>query len=70
MTYVDAESDLTQLLRDYGPTNRTTTPAYPFHHLQMDGLWVVTAEHGDPGSSPSKLRSSMKHSKWPHTRPE
>jgi putative restriction endonuclease len=58
MSYVDAEPDLAQLLRDYGPTNRTTTPAYPFHHLQTDGLCIVRSEHGDPGSSPGKLRSS------------
>lgn len=58
MSYADAEPDLAQLLRDYGPTGRTTTPAYPFHHLQTDGLWTVRAEHGDPGSSPSRLRSS------------
>lgn len=58
MSYTDAEPVLAQLLRDYGPTSRTTTPAYPFHHLQTDGLWVVHAEGGDPGSSPSKLRST------------
>lgn len=58
MRYVDAEPQLAQLLRDYGPTDRTTTPAYPFHHLQTDGLWVVTAEQGEPGSSPSRLRLS------------
>jgi putative restriction endonuclease len=58
MSYVDAEPDLARLLRDYGPSGRTTTPAYPFHHLQTDGLWTVRAERGDPGSSPGKLRSS------------
>lgn len=58
MTYVDAEPHLAQLLRDYGPTSRATTPAYPFHHLQTDGLWVVHAEHGDPGASSGRLRSS------------
>ena len=52
--YVKARATAT----GYGPTGRTTTPAYPFHHLQTDGLWRVRAEHGDPGSSPSKLRPS------------
>ena len=56
--YVEAEPGLASLLRDYGPTGRTTTPAYPFHHLQTDGLWIVRSDHGDPGSSPGRLRSS------------
>jgi putative restriction endonuclease len=58
MSYADAEPTLARLLREFGPTGRSTTPAYPFHHLQTDGLWQVEAEHGDPGSSPSRLRSS------------
>lgn len=57
MTYADAEPDLDRLLRDFGPAN-TTTPAYPFHHLQTDGLWIVQSAGPDPGSSPSRLRSS------------
>lgn len=55
--YADAEPVLRQLLRDYGPS-RTTTPAYPFHHLQSDGLWTVSAASGAPGPSPRKLRES------------
>lgn len=58
MSYVEAEPDLARLLRDYGPATRTTTPAYPFHHLQSDGLWEVSSTQGDPGASPSRLRSS------------
>jgi putative restriction endonuclease len=58
MSYVGVEADLSRLLRDYGPSGRTTTPAYPFHHLQTDGLWTVRADQADPGSSPSKLSSS------------
>jgi putative restriction endonuclease len=58
MTYVDAEPDLAQLLEEYGPASRKTTPAYPFHHLQSDGLWTVHSDGGPPGSSPSRLRSS------------
>jgi putative restriction endonuclease len=55
--YANAERDLAQLLRDFGPTN-PTTPAYPFHHLQTDGLWIVDADGADPGSSPGRLRST------------
>jgi len=58
VSYIEAEPHLAQLLRDYGPTSRTSTPAYPFHHLQTDGIWTVHVDRGDVGSSPSKLRSS------------
>jgi putative restriction endonuclease len=58
MAYTAAEPQLAQLLRDYGPAGRTTTPAYPFHHLQTDGLWTVQADHGQPGASPTRLRES------------
>ena len=56
-TYLEAEPVLSQLLADYGPP-RQTSPAYPFHHLQSDGLWVVSAKGGDPGASPTRLRDS------------
>jgi putative restriction endonuclease len=58
VSFVEAEPTLAQLLREFGPTGRTTTPAYPFHHLQTDGLWIVEAPGGDPGPSLTKLRSS------------
>lgn len=57
VSYAEAEPQLTQLLSDYGPP-RPTTPAYPFHHLQSDGLWLVHSPHGDLGASPSRLRAS------------
>ncbi|MBW3651431.1 MAG: HNH endonuclease [Actinobacteria bacterium] len=57
VSYVEAEPELARLLRDYGPP-RTTSPAYPFHHLQSDGLWVVHAGADRPGSSPTRLRST------------
>jgi len=58
--FTDAEQPLSMLLDEYGPTGRRTTPVYPFHHLQTDGLWIVeTADgSGDPGTSVGKLRSS------------
>ncbi len=58
MTYRDAEGDLIQLLANYGPANRKSSPAYPFHRLQNDGLWTVTADGEVPGESVTKLRAS------------
>jgi putative restriction endonuclease len=57
ISYEEAEPRLAELLRDFGPA-RSTTPAYPFHHLQSDHLWVVTAYGPDPGASPARLRAS------------
>lgn len=57
-SYAEAEPALQQLLRDYGPSGRTTSPAYPFHHLQTDRLWTVTTADGtDPGASVGQLRA-------------
>ena len=58
VSFADAEPEVARLLSEYGPARRSTTPAYPFHHLQTDGLWVVDAGGADPGSSPSRLRAS------------
>ena len=57
MRYDEAEPTLDELLRNYGPA-RPTSPAYPFHHLQSDGLWQVDAAGGDPGPSRTRLRAS------------
>lgn len=58
VTFAEAEPAVADLLRSYGPP-RKTSPAYPFHHLQSDGLWRVTTEDGsDPGSSLARLRAS------------
>ncbi len=43
VTYLEAEPALEQLLHDFGPPGRRSSPAYPFHHLQTDGLWSVIA---------------------------
>ena len=57
VTYVEAEPVLVQLLRDFGSPGRTTSPAYPFHHLQSDGLWTLTSSGGtDLGANAGRLR--------------
>jgi putative restriction endonuclease len=55
--YADVEADLQDLLGEFGPP-RKTSPAYPFHHLQRDGLWRVQGDDGtDPGTSVRRLRA-------------
>lgn len=55
--YGDSESELTRLLDEFGPPRRST-PAYPFHRLQSDGIWVVDSGGVETGDSPSKLRAA------------
>lgn len=51
VAFVDAKSDLTRLLVEFGPP-RTPKPSYPFHHLESDeGL-------GSPGSGIGQLVKS------------
>ncbi|MFN3219846.1 MAG: phosphorothioated DNA-binding restriction endonuclease [Acidimicrobiales bacterium] len=58
VTFVDAEKPLGQLLAEFGPP-RPTQAVYPFHHLQSDGFWTVTAEGAsDPGPSVKRLRAT------------
>jgi putative restriction endonuclease len=58
VSYADAEPELQALLDEFGPSGRKTTPAYPFHYLQSDGLWVVESPEGrDPGTSVTRLRA-------------
>lgn len=59
LPYSAVESDLKQLLVEYGPP-RGTTPAYPFHHLVSDGVWEVRTAHstGSPGTGVRELRAS------------
>ena len=57
VTFAEAELTLDRLLQEFGPAGRRTTPAYPFHHLQTDGLWLVDAE-GAPGASAGRLRAT------------
>jgi putative restriction endonuclease len=57
VTYTEAEPTLARLLAEFG-SPRPSTPAYPFHHLQGDGLWTVEAGGEEPGSSPTRLRET------------
>jgi putative restriction endonuclease len=58
MRYADAEPELQRLLDDFGPAERSTKPAYPFHYLRNDDrLWVVEAVGDDPGPSDTALRA-------------
>ena len=59
LAYSVVEQDLKQLLAEYGPSNRTS-PAYPFHHLQSDGVWEVHTDRGpgSPGSGVLELRAT------------
>ncbi|MFI1109681.1 phosphorothioated DNA-binding restriction endonuclease [Streptomyces physcomitrii] len=59
LAYSAVESDLKQLLVEYGPA-RGTTPAYPFHHLVNDGVWEVRTDRGvgSPGTGVRELRAS------------
>ncbi|ASU81824.1 HNH endonuclease [Nocardiopsis gilva YIM 90087] len=57
--YRAAEGHLKRLLDEFGPST-ATTPAYPFHHLTNDGLWMVDTayHHGSPGPYVTRLRES------------
>jgi putative restriction endonuclease len=59
LRFLDIETDLADLLREFGPP-RSTSPGYPFHHLTNDGLWIVTTKSGggSPGSGLTDLRTS------------
>jgi putative restriction endonuclease len=59
VSYREAEPVLAQLLDNFGLPGGRSTPAYPFHHLQTDGLWTVSATGGTaPGASPKQLRET------------
>lgn len=54
--FVTAKAEVDALLAEFGPANRQTSAAYPFHHLQTDGLWVVeTADGSEPGAVTGRL---------------
>ena len=40
------ETDLTALLREFGPSRRSDHPEQPFWRLQRDGIWVVHTPEG------------------------
>jgi putative restriction endonuclease len=44
LPFSECEDDLTELLREFGPSRRTYHPEYPFWRLQNDGLWQVSSD--------------------------
>jgi putative restriction endonuclease len=43
VAFKDAEGDLTDLLKRFGPARQSYRPEYPFWRLQNDHVWQVTA---------------------------
>ena len=41
MSYAEIESDVKQLIADFGPPRKSFYPEYPFWHLQSDGIWEL-----------------------------
>ena len=41
--FKQVDADLTELLREFGPSRQSYHPEYPFWRLQNDGVWVVHA---------------------------
>src|SRR5262245_36280282 len=52
LPFREAESDLTALLKEFGPPRQSYHPEYPFWRLQNDGVWSVSA------AAPLKARQS------------
>src|SRR3954463_9034732 len=46
VTFCHSESDLTTLLREFGPPRKSDHPEQPFWRLQRDGVWTVYAPAG------------------------
>lgn len=42
--FAETSRDLTELLREFGPSRKSHHPEYPFWRLQNDGVWTVTAD--------------------------
>ena len=70
VSFADAEPDVTRLLSEFGPA-RATTPAYPFHHLQTDGLWswmrvgLIRGRHQAASGPAAPSVSSIRRSRSP-----
>jgi putative restriction endonuclease len=41
--FMQVDTDLTRLLKEFGPPRQSYHPEYPFWRLQNDGVWVVHA---------------------------
>ncbi len=46
VSFREAEKDLKELLREFGPPRRSDHPEEPFWRLQRDGVWTVHAPEG------------------------
>jgi putative restriction endonuclease len=46
VSFREAEKDLKQLLREFGPPRKSDHPEYPFWRLQNDEVWTVHAPAG------------------------
>src|SRR4051812_14056140 len=46
LTFRQVESDLTALLREFGPPRKSDHPEQPFWRLRRDGVWTVHAPAG------------------------
>lgn len=44
MSYAEIESDVKQLIADFGPPRKSFHPEYPFWHLQSDGIWKIVGK--------------------------
>jgi putative restriction endonuclease len=42
--FAEAATDLTDLLKEFGPSRKSHHPEYPFWRLQNDGVWTVRAD--------------------------
>jgi putative restriction endonuclease len=63
VTFLQAEKDLTTLLREFGPPRRSDHPEQPYWRLQNDAVWTVstpadlpTKKRGDTGARFSRAR--------------
>jgi putative restriction endonuclease len=46
VTFLEAEPELTALLREFGPPRKSDHPEQPFWRLQRDGVWTVQSPAG------------------------
>lgn len=44
LPYVQYETKLVELLREFGPSRRSLHPEYPFWRLRNDGVWEIEAQ--------------------------
>lgn len=42
--YIECESLLASLIREFGPSSLSPHPEYPFWRLQNDGVWIVESD--------------------------